>query len=70
MKGFSIYIPSPYISVEQFAKNAGMPIETVRTMLKDGRLPQRIKDKNRQKPLINLIALLREADEQAMTLIR
>lgn len=69
MKGLPIFILSPYVSVEKFSQLTGIPIETVRTMLKDGRLPQRFKNKNRQKPLINVVALWREADEQAVTLL-
>lgn len=61
MNGLSLQIASPYVSVEEFARIAGMPTETVRTMIKDGRLPIRPKNKNRQKPLINLVALMREA---------
>lgn len=61
MNGLSFTIATPYVSVEEFARLAGMPSETVRTMIKDGRLPIRPKIKNKQKPLINMVALTQEA---------
>ena len=61
MSSFAIQIAAPYISVDEYARVTGIPAETVKKMIRDGRVPIRPKDKPKEKPLINVLALMQEA---------
>lgn len=61
----SITLSSPYLSLPEFAKVTGIPYETCRLMVKDGRLQIRSKARKMEKVLINMIALTKEADFQS-----
>ncbi|TCL03691.1 DNA-binding protein [Sodalis ligni] len=63
----SITLTSPYLSLPEFSKAAGIPYETCRLMVKDGRLPIRQKVRKMEKVLVNMIALIKEADVQSRT---
>lgn len=64
MSNFTYQIQSPFISFEEFSRQSGIPVNTVRNMVKEDRLPIRIKLKPKEKPLINMLALAKEAAEQ------
>ncbi|NRD73230.1 DNA-binding protein [Shewanella sp. VB17] len=59
-------IASPFVSFEEYSRLSGVPINTIRCMVREGRLPIRTKLKPQEKPLINMLALMREADEQCL----
>ncbi len=61
----SITLFTPYLSLPEFAKVSGVPYETCRLMVKDGRLPIRNKVRKMEKVLVNMIALTKEADGQS-----
>ncbi|MEA9393156.1 DNA-binding protein [Acerihabitans sp. TG2] len=61
----TITLTTPYLSLPEFSKVAGIPYETCRLMVKDGRLPIRNKVRKMEKVLINMIALVKEADVQS-----
>ncbi|MGF1876688.1 regulatory phage cox family protein [Photobacterium frigidiphilum] len=58
---------SPFVTVQKFSEITGIAIGQVNKMLHDGKLPQRPKTpgKPKEKPLINMIALMKEADSLA-----
>ncbi|ABN60788.1 hypothetical protein [Shewanella baltica] len=64
MNQIALQIATPYVTFEQYATLSGIPFNTVREMAKTGRLPLRPKDRPKEKPLINMLALTREAMEQ------
>lgn len=57
---------SPYVTVQKFSDITGIAIGQVNKMLHEGRLPIRPKTpgKPKEKPLINMLALVKEADSQ------
>ncbi len=59
-------IQSPYQTFEMFSETTGIPLNSVRNMVKEGRLPIRTKLRPKEKPLINVAALTKEAFEQAL----
>ncbi|WP_413728685.1 DNA-binding protein [Sodalis sp. RH19] len=61
----TISLISPYLSLPEFSKAAGIPYETCRLMVKDGRLPIRHKVRKMEKVMVNMIALIKEADIQS-----
>lgn len=58
-------IAAPYVSYEEYARLSGIPVATVRNLVRDGRLPIRAKVKPQEKPFINMLALIKEADAQS-----
>jgi len=58
---------SPFVTVQKFADITGIAIGQVNKMLHEGKLPIRPKTpgKPKEKPLINMVALMREADSLA-----
>lgn len=67
MNNFTYQNQSPYQTFEMFSQNSGIPVNTVRNMVKEGRLPIRTKLRSQDKPLINMLALAKEAFEQAQS---
>ncbi|RLV58364.1 DNA-binding protein [Parashewanella curva] len=63
MSDIAIQIASPFVTYEEYAKLSGVPYNTIKKMAADGRLPIRPKLKRTDKPLINLLALTKEAAE-------
>ncbi|EOI7494690.1 DNA-binding protein [Yersinia enterocolitica] len=63
-QNLAITVTSPYLSLTGFSKLSGIPYETCRGMVKDGRLPIRQKVRKMEKVLVNMIALTKEAANQ------
>ena len=57
-----MHISSPFVTYEQFSKLSGIAVNTIRTMVSEGRLPIRPKTRVKEKPLINMVALTNEAN--------
>ncbi|MGF1704139.1 regulatory phage cox family protein [Photobacterium makurazakiensis] len=55
---------SPFVTVQKFSEITGITLGQVNKMLHDGKLPIRRKTpgKPKEKPLINMVALMKEAD--------
>lgn len=64
MNTFAVQIAAPYVSFEEYARLSGIPLATVRHLAREGRLPIRPKNKPQEKPFINMLALIKEADQQ------
>ncbi|MBI0155121.1 hypothetical protein [Gilliamella sp. W8128] len=61
----AIAIPAPFVTAQQFADLAKMPVATVKNKIQRGELPIRKKKSNagtasREPPLINMVALTLE----------
>lgn len=61
----AIAIPTPYVTAQQFADLAKIPVATVKNKIRNGELPIRKKHSNagsasRETPLINMVALTLE----------
>lgn len=67
MADIALQIDSPFITVEKFAEASGIEYETVRTMIKGGRLPIMPKRRPRELTLINMVALYDMAKQTAQT---
>ncbi|QVK24849.1 DNA-binding protein [Shewanella dokdonensis] len=61
MPDIQLQVPTPYVTYEEFARITGLPYNTVKRMVYDGRLPVREKNNPKEKPMINLVALHKEA---------
>ena len=62
---FAIVIPAPFVTAQQFADSAKMPLATVKNKIRSGEFPIRKKRSNagkasRETPLINMVALTLE----------
>ena len=66
MNNFAYQITTPFVSFEEYSRQTGIPTQTIRAMVRDGRLPIRTKVKPQEKPLINMLALAQEAYSQCL----
>lgn len=67
MADIALQIDCPILTVEKFAEASGIKCETVRTMIKGGRLPIMQKRRQRDLTLINMVALYDMAKQTAQT---
>ena len=65
MSQIAYQIASPFVAYDEFSRVTGIPLNTVRAMVREGRLPIRPKARPKDKPLINMLALANEAAELA-----
>ncbi|MEZ8093787.1 hypothetical protein ACED51_06830 [Photobacterium swingsii] len=58
---------APFVTVKKFSDITGIAIGLVNKMLHEGKLPirQKTPGKPKEKPLINMVALMREANSLA-----
>lgn len=61
MNAIQLQLSTPYVTYEEYARITGLPYNTVKRMVADGRIPLRPKSNPKEKPLINLVALHQEA---------
>uniref|UniRef100_A0A3B0LW25 Helix-turn-helix domain-containing protein n=1 Tax=Arsenophonus endosymbiont of Trialeurodes vaporariorum TaxID=235567 RepID=A0A3B0LW25_9GAMM len=54
-------VGSPYVSVEEYSRLSGIPINTVRRMVNNGDIIIRPKKRAKEKIQINMIAMLKDA---------
>ena len=54
-------IPSPYLSLKEYAKLTGIPFDTCRNMVRDGRIIIRRKSDKNGKVEVNMVAMLKDA---------
>lgn len=65
MNTIQLQLSTPYVTYEEYARISGLPYNTVKRMVADGRIPLRPKANRKEKPMINLVALHQEATEFA-----
>ncbi len=63
MISITLQVTTPYLTYAEYARASGLPYNTVKKMVYEGRLPTRPKKDSRDKPLINVQALVIEAAE-------
>ncbi|WP_072065351.1 DNA-binding protein [Pluralibacter gergoviae] len=57
----NINVASPYLSLKEYARITGIPFNTCRDMVKDGRIIIRPKERRNDKPEVNMVAMLKDA---------
>jgi hypothetical protein len=67
MSTSAFQIATPFVSYEEYSRLTGTPVATVRNLVRSGRLPIRKKTKPQEKPYINMLALMKEASDQALS---
>ena len=63
MSDIAIQIATPFVTYEEYSRISGVPYNTIKKMVADGRIPIRPKLRRTDKTLINLLALTKEAAE-------
>ncbi len=58
---------SPYVTYEEYSRITGLPMGTIRQFVTEGRVIIKPKDKPRDKPLINMVAMHEMAAREAIT---
>ena len=57
---------SPYVTYEEYSRITGLPMGTIRQYVTEGRVIIKPKDKPRDKPLINMVAMHEIAAREAV----
>ncbi|WP_168400613.1 DNA-binding protein [Erwinia amylovora] len=57
----NLNVASPYLSLKEYAKVTGIPFDTCRGMVRDGRIIIRPKEFSGGKVEVNMIAMLKDA---------
>ncbi|KKC68161.1 hypothetical protein WR32_20840 [Vibrio parahaemolyticus] len=66
MLSFKIPPISPYVTLEEYSRVTGLLIGTIRQYISEGRIITKRKDKPRDKPLINMVAMHEIAAREAL----
>ncbi|CAH7238251.1 conserved hypothetical protein [Vibrio chagasii] len=66
MLSYQVVLNTPFMTYDQYSQFSGMPKRTIIDWVKDGRLPIKSKDKPKDTPLINMVALLEIATRETM----
>ena len=63
MTGVTIYmnVAAPYVSLKEYSRLTGIPFDTCRLMVRDGRIIIRPKELSGGKVEVNMIAMLKDA---------
>lgn len=56
MTQINIQIDTPVLRLDKFCERTGIPYRTAQAMIASGKLPILPKEKNAEKPLINMVA--------------
>lgn len=57
----NLNVAAPYLSLKEYARVTGIPFETCRGMVKDGRIIIRPKEIAGSKVEVNMVAMLKDA---------
>jgi len=66
MLSYQVIINSPFMTYEQYSQFSGMPKRTIMDWVADGRLPIKTKDRPKETPLINVVALIEMATRETV----
>ncbi|MCG6362192.1 hypothetical protein [Vibrio fluvialis] len=69
MLSFQIVINTPFMTYEQYSQLSGMPKRTIMDWVAEGKLPIKTKEKAKETPMINMVALHEIATREAMQLL-
>ncbi|RNM26730.1 MULTISPECIES: DNA-binding protein [Dickeya] len=61
-KPLSITLATPYITLQEFSRLSGVPMSTCYEWVHQGKLPIREKTAKKERVLVNILALTKEAD--------
>ncbi|MGF1761028.1 hypothetical protein L4D76_24510 [Photobacterium sagamiensis] len=67
MLSFQVVINAPYMTYDEYARFSGLTIRTIREWANEGKLIVKAKTKNRETPMVNVIAMTEMATREAMT---
>ncbi|MCD6730820.1 hypothetical protein [Vibrio cholerae] len=68
MLTYSVPPRSPYVTMEEYSRLSGLAIGTIKQYINEGRIIKP-KDKRRDKPLVNMVAMHEIAAREAMQVL-
>ncbi len=69
MLTYSVPPTAPYVTTEEYARITGLALGTIRQYIAEGRIIIKPKDKRRDKPLVNMVAMHEIAAREAMAIL-
>ncbi|MEN3260031.1 DNA-binding protein [Sodalis endosymbiont of Spalangia cameroni] len=61
----NIEVPTPYVPLKKYSEMTGIPFDSCRRMVADGRIIIRPKHKAKDRVEVNLVAMLKDAIENS-----
>lgn len=69
MLSYSPALPVPFVTFEEYSRATGIPMRTIQDYVRKGRIIIKKKGANKEKPLINLVAMNELAAREALELL-
>ena len=69
MLSFQVVINSPYMTYEEYARFSGLTLRTLRDWAAEGKLIIKKKEKPRETPMVNVIAMVEMATREALAAV-
>lgn len=69
MLSYSPALPVPFVTYEEYSRATGIPIETVKSYARNGKIIIKKKTAPKEKPLVNLIAMNELAVREALEVL-
>ncbi|AMG01927.1 MULTISPECIES: hypothetical protein [Vibrio] len=69
MLTYSVPPRSPYVTMEEYSRLSGLAMGTIKQYINEGRIIIKPKDKRRDKPLVNMVAMHEIAAREAMQVL-
>lgn len=69
MLTYSVPPRSPYVTMEEYSRLTGLALGTIKQYIGEGRIITKKKDKPRDKPLVNMVAMHEIAAREAMQVL-
>ncbi|AGN34193.1 hypothetical protein VPPG_00068 [Vibrio phage VD1] len=66
MLSYSPALPVPFVTYEEYSRATGIPVETIKSYARKGKIIIKEKQAPKEKPLVNLIAMHEIAVREAL----
>ncbi|MDC0611923.1 hypothetical protein OAP63_14420 [Vibrio sp.] len=69
MLSYSVPPRSPYVTCEEYSRLSGLALSTIRFYITEGKIIIKPKERTRDKPLINMVAMHEIAAREALSVL-
>lgn len=69
MLSYSPVQPVPYVTYEEYSRLSGIPLGTIKDYVSRGKILTKRKDRPKEKPLVNMIAMNELAAREALEML-
>lgn len=70
MLSFPVVVPVPFMTFDEYSRHTGMTKRTIGEWASSGRIIIQNKEKPKETPLVNVVAMTEKATREALELLR